>query len=62
LPQFFGSMVVFAHDAPQTVFGAAHTEPHVPPAHVSPAGHTFPQVPQLEPSVLVLVHAPPHEV
>jgi hypothetical protein len=33
LPQFFGSSVVFTHDAPQTVSGVPQTVPHAPAAH-----------------------------
>jgi len=63
LPQFEGSLVVFAHPAPQQVSPAAqpsgpHTPAQTPPEQVSPAAQVIPQPPQLVADDATLVSQP----
>jgi hypothetical protein len=64
LPQWFGSLAVFAHIAPQHSSPVGHAPfapqapTHTPPEHVSPFAQALPQLPQFCASLAVLVSHP----
>ncbi len=62
--QWAEEALVSTQAPPQYCTGAPpkHVVPHDPEVHPVPVGHLWPQLPQLAPSVLVLTHAPLHEL